>query len=170
MKRIGEIILVEEESLTIECYPPLNITAGAIVCTEKSTHFGIVCSLTSVCIEQGRSSQAFGDHETNDETTSNNFPHLKNSLRTLGKVLFWDSDATLLLLNQGIYCLEDHVGILQTQKYWKTLAKMSNENIEKHISWLQKNDPLFNLDEYIQKLSKHSRPLAWNAYLQHIEN
>jgi len=170
MKRLGEIILVEEGCMTIECYVPIDITPGTIVCTENQSHFGILSSLTSVCIEQGKASQAFGDHNSTDSSTAQNFPHLKNSLRMLGKVLFWDNENSLLNLNQGIYFCEDYRVLLTQNKYWKVLAKMSNDSLEKHIHWLQKSDPLFNLDEYIQQLSKHSRPLAWNAYLQHIEN
>lgn len=170
MKRIGEIILVEDGSMTIECYLPVTISPGSIICTENQSYFGVVCNLTSVCIELGKSSQAFGHEGSSDSSTAQDFPHLKNSLRILGKVLFWDSDNSLLNLNQGIYSVDQANDLLKQNKYWKTIAKMTDEGIEKHIHWLQKSDPLFNLDEYIEKLSKHSRPLAWNAYLQHIEN
>lgn len=169
MTRIGEIILIEQDGITIECYQPQTGLLGALVSTETQSHMAILGELTSICIEAGKSSQAFGNEHSSDSSNAQAFPHLKNSLRILGKAALWEKVSSFLTLNQGIYLVEFSSTIYDDLHYWRTLAKLSFDSIYQHINWLKNHDPLFNLDQYLQKLSKHSRPLAWNLYLQTVE-
>jgi hypothetical protein len=169
MTRIGEIILIEQDGITIECYLPKADLLGALVSTENQSHMAIVGGLTSICIEAGKSSQAFGNEHSSDSSNDQAFPHLKNSLRVLGKAYSWEKFSSFLTLNQGLYLVEFSSTIFDDLNYWRTLAKLSFDSITPHINWLRNHDPLFNIDLYLQKLSQHSRPLAWNLYLQNVE-
>lgn len=170
MIRIGEIILIENNVVTVECYVPKDGLAGALVCTENCTHQGVLGSLTSICIEAGKASQAFGNEDSNDMSNYQAFPHLKNSLRIFGKMHYWETNTAFLHLNQGIYLAEYSTQFFDDLHYWRTVMKLPEETMQRHIAWLQHQDSLFNIDNYLQKLSKHSRPHAWNIYLQQIES
>ena len=170
MTRIGEIILIQPEHVMIECYPDSDIKPGMLVCTEQSTHWGIMSEMMSVCIEEGKASQAFGDSDSNDAKLQNKFPHLQNSLRTLAKIHLWEIKPSFISINQGVYSGTFSVSVFDNPEYWRTLEKIPLPTLRKNIRWLQGADPLFDLEMYIQKLSKYSRPLAWNLYLQDIEN
>lgn len=169
MTRIGEIILIQPEYVTIECYSLATVTTGMLVRTETHTHWGMLSDITSVCIEDGNASQAFGDSQSNDKKVQSDFPHLKNSLRTLAKLYTWELGNDRLSINQGIYSDDFAPTTLDTPKYWRTLGLLPLNTLRKHISWLTSVDPLFSLEAYVEKLSKYSRPLAWNIYLQDIE-
>ncbi|MBI4835726.1 MAG: hypothetical protein HY817_00540 [Candidatus Abawacabacteria bacterium] len=169
-KRIGEIILIENESITVECYMPTAVRIGSLISTESNSHYGIVTSVASVCIEEGKASQAFGDADSNDHSLQQNFPHLENNLRLIAKMYFWEKENAMLQINQGIHEESLSPTIGEDKLYWQTLGKLSQFVIEKHINWLQLQDPLFSVEQFIEKLSKKSRPLAWHLYLQCIEH
>ncbi|OGC81427.1 MAG: hypothetical protein A2V81_04195 [Candidatus Abawacabacteria bacterium RBG_16_42_10] len=169
MKRIGEVIAIQEPEITIEFYGSgSDCVVGMIVSTEDGNKFGIVHTIHSVLIEEGKVGQAFGSEQSTDEQLKQDFPHLKNSLRLLAKAYTWHQDNSPLLLNQGVYS-NNQPELLNKREYWQTVKLLPLPALERHIAWLRTEDDQFNDDIYLEKLSSMSRPLAWEIFL-HQEN
>ncbi len=167
MKRIGEIVAIQDPEITIEFYGAKSqCKVGTIVSTEDGKKLGIVHTIHSVLIEEGKIGQAFGNEQSTDAQIEQDFPHLKNSLRLLAKVYIWSENNSPLLLNQGIYSDISLSDLLNKKNYWQTVKLLPFIVLERHINWLREQDSKFNDDLYLEKLSSINRPLAWEVFLQ----
>lgn len=166
MKRIGEIICIQDSEIIVEFYEALpDCTTGMVISTETGNKSGIIHTIHSVLIEEGKTGQAFGTEKSTDAQIQKDFPHLKNSLRLLAKAYMWDEDNSPLLLNQGIYSNFVLAELLNKKAYWHTVTLLPLAILEKHLAWLRSQDTHFNDDIYLEKLSAINRPLAWEVFL-----
>ncbi len=143
-KRLGEIILIQYPEITIELYDDAGLEIGHIVSLESGKAIGLVHTVVAVCIDEGKTTQALGSSGLTDAELLKNYPHLKNSTRRLAKIALYDG-IDGLNLNQGVYNFELASQIFTDKNYWQCFKNTSLSILTKHLTWLEKSDPHFEI-------------------------
>lgn len=164
-QRLGEIILIQYPEITFELYSDCALAVGHIVSLEDERPIGIVNEIVTVCIEEGRTTQALGKTHFTDEELQRQYPHLKNSTRRLAKVLLYD-EIFDLAPNQGVYDFVPTLDCYAQKNYWHCLQYTSFSVLKKHLHWLETHSKEFEIKKYIKDLSSINKPLAWELFME----